>query len=269
MNNKIFDCVTFFQENVQFELRFNILKHVVDKFIICESIFDHRGKKKGIKFELEKYKKYGNKIKHVVLNEPFPKENIPWKNQALQREYIFEGIKEGNEDDFIMFSDPDEIPNPNVLKNLFFEKKYGIFMQQMFTYKLNYFNKYESPWEGTRICRKKDLKSVDWLRQKVVTKNLKYPFWRFDKERSIQIIENGGWHFNYLLKPEEILKKLKSLAETKWDKENFYDLDVIKNKIKSKIDLFGRNHKFEKVNIDDNFPEYIINNIDLYKEWID
>ena len=35
MSNKIFDCVTFFQENIQFELRANILNHVVDKFIVC------------------------------------------------------------------------------------------------------------------------------------------------------------------------------------------------------------------------------------------
>ena len=46
MKNKIFDCVTFFQENLQMELRFNILKEVVDKFVVCESIYDHRGREK-------------------------------------------------------------------------------------------------------------------------------------------------------------------------------------------------------------------------------
>ena len=51
MKNKIYDCVTFFQENLQFELRFNILKEVVDKFVVCESIFDHRGNKKKINFD--------------------------------------------------------------------------------------------------------------------------------------------------------------------------------------------------------------------------
>ena len=56
---------------------------------------------------------------------------------------------------------------------------------------------------------KKDLKSIDWLRQKVVAKNLRYPFWRIDKEKSIQIFNDGGWHFSYLLKPEEISKKFK------------------------------------------------------------
>ena len=50
MKSKLFDCVTFFQENLQMELRFNILNHVVDKFVVCESIYDHRGQKKKNKF---------------------------------------------------------------------------------------------------------------------------------------------------------------------------------------------------------------------------
>ena len=63
------------------------------------------------------------------------------QNQEVSLEEISEEENnEANNEDYIMFSDPDEIPNPTVLKNLFFEKKYGIFMQQMFTYKLNYFN---------------------------------------------------------------------------------------------------------------------------------
>ena len=47
---KIYDCVTFFQENLHMELRINILKNVVDKFIVCESMYDHRGNKKKINF---------------------------------------------------------------------------------------------------------------------------------------------------------------------------------------------------------------------------
>ena len=135
-----------------------------------------------------------------------------------------------SEDDYIMFSDPDEIPNPKILKNLNLKKKYGIFSQKIFSYKLNLLNPNETPWEGTRICKKKDLKSIDWLRHKVLKKNLKYPFWRFDKEKNIQIIEDGGWHFSYLLKPEEIAKKFKSLAEVSWDNEKYSNLDVIKKK---------------------------------------
>ena len=84
--------------------------------------------------------------------------NTPWQNQALQREFIFNGIEKNNENDYIMFSDPDEIPNPKLLNDLNLTRKYGIFFQKMFTYKINLFNRHETPWEGTRICKKKNLK---------------------------------------------------------------------------------------------------------------
>ena len=50
MKNKIYDCITFFDENLQVNLRVNILNDYVDKFVICESRFDHKGKPKEIKF---------------------------------------------------------------------------------------------------------------------------------------------------------------------------------------------------------------------------
>ena len=44
--SKIFDCITFFDNNFMFNLRYNILKDFVDYFVICESKFNHKGKKK-------------------------------------------------------------------------------------------------------------------------------------------------------------------------------------------------------------------------------
>ena len=274
MKKKIFDCVTFFQENLQMELRFNILNDVVDKFVVCESVYDHRGKEKKINFSKYKYPEIISKIEHIIITKKFPEKNTPWQNQSWQREYILEGIKDADKNDLIMFSDPDEIPNPEKLKNFNPRKKYSIFLQNMYTYRLNIFNKYESPWEGTRICKKKDLSSVDWLRDKVLAKNLKYPFWRIDKEKNIDLIEDGGWHFNYLLKPEQISKKLKSLAAIQWDwgekltKEEFFSINNIEEKISSKKDLFNRGHNYQKITIDESFPQFIRDNLDKYKNWL-
>ncbi len=50
MKSKIFDCITFFDNSLMFDLRYNILKDYVDYFIICESKFDHKGNKKKNKF---------------------------------------------------------------------------------------------------------------------------------------------------------------------------------------------------------------------------
>ena len=45
MSKKI-DCVTFFSENFMFEFRYNVLKDFIDTFVVCDSVFDHRGNKK-------------------------------------------------------------------------------------------------------------------------------------------------------------------------------------------------------------------------------
>jgi beta-1,4-mannosyl-glycoprotein beta-1,4-N-acetylglucosaminyltransferase len=146
--------------------------------------------------------------------------------------------------------------------------KYGIFLQNMYCYKFNLFNKYESPWEGTRVCKKKDLKSIDYMRQKVLKKNLNKAFWKFYKEKNIEIIENGGWHFNSIISPAEISKKLKTFAHTEFSKNQYSDINIIKKNIEEHKDLFGRNITYTKVNMDNSFPEYILKNKNNLKEWI-
>ena len=154
MEKKI-DCITFFDNNFMFDFRYNVMKNYVDKFVICESLYDHRNNKKGVNFDPEK--KYINdpQILHIVVEKPFPKNTNAWQNQAIQRDYIIKKLNFAEDNDFIFFSDPDEILNPEVLKNFDLKKKYGIFLQRFFNYKFNIFNPYESPWEGTKVCKKK------------------------------------------------------------------------------------------------------------------
>ena len=85
-------------------------------------------------------------------------------------------LKLAKENDYILFSDPDEIPRPSELVNLNLDSKYGIFLQDCFCYKLNIYNQYESPWEGTRICKKKHLKNFTHLRKKIRCKNITKSF---------------------------------------------------------------------------------------------
>ena len=154
MKNKIIDCVTFFNENFIFNLRYNVLNEYVDHFIVCESKYDHKGRKKKLNFQPGKNLST-NKIHYIILQEPFPANNNPWQNQALQREYMLSNINFANDEDYIFFSDPDEIPKPEILNNFNLKKKYGIFMQKCFNFKFNLFNSFESPWEGTRVAKKK------------------------------------------------------------------------------------------------------------------
>ena len=141
-------------------------------------------------------------------------------------------------------------------------------MQKSFCYKINLFNKYETPWEGSRICKKKYLKSIDWLRQKVKSKNLRYKFFRLDKEKNIQLFSNGGWHFNCLMKAEDISIKLKTFAHTEYNQKKFTDIITIKDKIKNRQDLFNRGWFYKKVKFEKSFPKYLRNNRNLLKDWI-
>ena len=263
----IIDCITFFDNTLMFELRYNILKNYVDFFVICESEYDHRNNKKKLNFDLKFLD--NQKVKYFVLKKPFPNGLDVWENQAIQREFLLENVKSiSKEEDYIFFSDPDEIPNPITLNNFELKKKYGIFFQNCFNFKFNLFNPYETPWEGTRVCKSKNLKSIDFMRQKVKSKNLSYNFFRFDKEKDIQIINDGGWHFNNIMDPEEISLKLKTFAHSEFSSDKFSNPDLIKKKIDNKNDLFERNHVYEQVLLDKTFPNYLTNNKEKYKKFI-
>ena len=267
MKPKIFDCITFFRENFITNLRFEILNEAVDYFVVCESKYDHKNNKKSLNFRLlnEKFK---SKMIYLVLEDKFISSD-PWKNQAKQREFLFEGLKIANKDDLIMFSDPDEIPRPESLINFRINSKYGIFLQDCFCYKFNIFNKYETPWEGTRICKFKDLKSFDYMRQNIKAKNLKKALWKFYVEKDICLIQNGGWHFNSLMDAKEISLKLKTFAHENFAGDEYSNIDVIKKNILEKKDLFKRNNLYETIKLDKSFPKYIIENKIKLNEWID
>ncbi len=266
-NNKIVDCITFFDNKLMFDLRFNILKDYVDFFVVCESKFDHRNNPKKLNFDSKFLNE--NKVKYIVLDEPFPNELNIWKNQAIQRDFLLDNLDTFiSEDDYVFFSDPDEIPDPKLLINFHLRKKYGIFFQKFFNYKFNLLNPYETPWEGTRVCKKKNLNSIDFMRQKVKSKNLKYNFLRLDKEKNIEIFDNGGWHFNNIMKPEAISLKLKTYAHSEFSEKKFSDIEIIRSKIEKKIDLFDRGHQYKKVDLDKSFPKYLISNYEKYKSFI-
>ena len=267
MKNKIIDCITFFDDNFMFNLRYNILKDYVDHFFVCESRYNHKGLEKKINF-IMKNEYDQSKITHIIKEEKFPKNSTRWQNQAIQREYLLTKMDNLDPEDYVLFSDPDEIPKPELLMGFELKKKYGIFLQKCFVFKFNLFNKYESPWEGTRVCKKKNLKSIDFMRHKVRSKNLKYSFLRIDKEKSIKTFENGGWHFNNLLTPTEISIKLKTFAHSEFSKDKFSSIKIIEEKINKKVDLFERGHQYKTVILDDSFPKYILKNIHKLNQFI-
>ena len=118
---------------------------------------------------------------------------------------------------------------------------------------------------GTKICQKKYLKSPQWLRE---IKTKKRAFWKIYKPREPQLIYDGGWHFSFLKKPKDIADKIKAYSHQEFNKEDFVNENKIAKRIKNKQDLFNRNIKYEKIEIDESFPKYIFENKTMFKEWI-
>jgi len=273
MKPKIYDCTTFFQSELLFNIRFELLKDIVDYFVICEATKTHTGRYKKINFDFKKWKKKSSKIIFIKVND-IPKIKLHQKNKfdliKFQIEKIFLGIKNADKNDLIILSDEDEIPNPKQIEKFNYKKyKFGIFMQNLYYYKLNLLNITEgrNNWPGSRICQKKNLTSFFDLKILKI-KNSEAPFWKFYKEKNIQKINNGGWHFSYLMSPSIIAKKIKNSGHIEYNSPNFTNINIIKEKIKKFKDLFDRNIKLIKVKINKDYPIYILKNKKKFKNWI-
>ena len=261
---KIIDCFSYFDEDRILEIRLNTLFDYVDKFVICEATLDHAGNKKKLNFEIKKFKKFESKIDYIVIDD-LPKVVTKFKKHwhtahardQFQRNSLVRGLKDCSDNDLIMISDLDEIPNPEKILEFTNEDRYVCFVQGNYLLKLNLLNMTEPKWYGTRMCRKKDLKSHQWLRE---IKVRKLPFYKFYKPKFDKFIQNGGWHFSSVKNPEGIYNKLNSYSEQQFNTDKFKNIDTIKEKIKLKKDLFDRNYKYKILKIDNTFPEYIINN---------
>ena len=262
----------YFDEDHLLEIRLNTLFNHVDRFVIVEADIDHAGNKRSPKFNIEKFKKFRSKIKYFLIDNlpthnKFYKKNWgpSWRRENLQRNALEKGYSDCDPDDLIMISDLDEIPNPNSIKEFTDSDKLGCFVQKDFLFKLNFINKTRPNWFGTRICKKKNLKSPQWIRD---IKTRKLPFYKFYKPKFDKFILDGGWHFSSVKTPEDIYQKLDSYAEQKWNNDNYKNLDNIKEKIKLKQDLFNRGYKFKVIKIDKSFPEYLHKNKEKFRDFI-
>ena len=294
---KIFDCFMFFDEEVLLEFRLNYLNEFVDNFVIVESTYTHSGRKRKLLFDINKFKKYKNKITYVVVSQEPPglkkiyesddenKVNQKYilnalKRENFQRNSISLGLKGANKEDYIMISDIDEIPNleNNNIREI--NKKLIFFKQKIFYYKFNLLLEFFD-WHGTKVCKKVDLISPQWLRN---VKDRNYPLWRIDtifskqKYSNIHFIENGGWHFSYLKTAKDIEKKLKSYLHHREYDVDPLGVEKIEEMIKGKktiydlrVDMrtpkFKGNHKLRTINID-LLPSYLKKNSGKYKEWL-
>tara|TARA_B100000686_G_C16723143_1_gene936166 strand:+ start:586 stop:1455 length:870 start_codon:yes stop_codon:yes gene_type:complete len=288
----------YFDEEVVLEIRLNTLDKYVDYFVIVESNFTHKGDKRTLRFNHNKFEKFKDKIIYLVYEEEpknihliSGKENENRKSfkyimNALyrengQRNHINNGLTNAKENDLIMISDVDEIPKLNDIDFSKIDEKIISFKQDMFYYKLDLVVP-NFKWTGTKACKLKNFLGPQWLRN---VKDKKYAFYRLDtlfskkKYRSIKIIEDGGWHFSNIKTAKEIEHKLRSyLHHREFDlaslsineinnimenKQAIYDLRVDKN-----VNKVGSGSKLIKLEFK-KLPVYIQENKEMYNEWLD
>jgi beta-1,4-mannosyl-glycoprotein beta-1,4-N-acetylglucosaminyltransferase len=295
---KVFDCFMYFDEEIVLDLRLNMLDPYVDYFVIVESLFTHKGDKRKLKFNHEKFNKFKKKIIYLIYDEK-PKEIEPINDEDSeyelsrkfilnaayrengQRDFITRGLSNAEDDDLILVSDVDEITN---LENIDLKKinqRIILFKQNMFYYKFN-LKLPNLEWYGTKGCKKKYLKSPQWLRN---IKDKKYPFYRVDtyfsekKYINLMFINNGGWHFSNIKTANEIRYKLKSYLHHREFDVNPMTANEIENIIENKqaiydltadktVNKIGNGNKLEKFPLIE-LPKYIQNNLEKFKIWID
>jgi beta-1,4-mannosyl-glycoprotein beta-1,4-N-acetylglucosaminyltransferase len=288
----------FFDEEMLLGLRLKTLDKYIDKFIIVESKYTHSGDKKKLIFNINKYSEFKSKINYIVTEDPTEgieninnndnenQKNIKHIMNALRRENyqrnkIMDGLNEADAEDWVIISDLDEIPNLDKINFNKINKKIIFFKQRVFYYKLNLELK-KIHWIGSKAVQKKNLISPQWLRN---IKDRIYSRWRLDiifskkKYNNIFYMDDGGWHFSYIKKPEDIEKKLKSyLHHREYDLEPL-GIEKIKNFVNNKSVIydhrvdqtqykFSGSQKLEKIELN-NLPPDVENNANFYKEWLE
>lgn len=276
----IYDCIPFFNELDILNLRLHILDPIVDKFIIEEATVTFSGQPKELCFEKNKamFQEFLPKIEYIVVDNS-PVNTTTHLRDKFQKNALVKGLTQVKDDDMILLSDVDEIPNPEVIKELAAEfdpdKVYHL-AQRMFYCFLNMEEMSgnllsitgEFPgverrmWLGTKVFGKRSIpaKGIIELREASVT--------NINAVR----VANGGWHFGYMGSRQEadvsrrIGTKVVAAAHQEYNDED--TLKEARDRLVLGQDIFGRDARFERVEVDKSYPEYLLAHIEEYRHLI-
>lgn len=281
----VYDCFMFFDELDLLEIRMNILNSVVDYFVITEATTTLMGNPKKMYFadNMERFTEFKDKIIYNPLDLNNMKFTNQWQREMYQKNYCINGVKGAKEDDVVIFSDIDEIPNPvkiiEIKENFETDKIYH-FAQNLYYFFMNYksvdgkllsssgefegIDDKERKWLGTKICSYASAKKygMDALRHPELI-----------NENAIRVAD-GGWHFSYMggshkSATKRIKDKLAAFSHAEdYNKWKFNNSIIIYLSIFLGRDLLRRNAKFQKVKIDKSYPEWLVENYKNYRHLI-
>ncbi|KKU88104.1 hypothetical protein A3A64_00810 [Candidatus Gottesmanbacteria bacterium RIFCSPLOWO2_01_FULL_48_11] len=236
---KIFDCFLFFNELELLELRLMTLHDVVDYFVLVEANKTFTDKPKDFLFEKNKksYKKYLNKIIHVKVEDTpmLDRAKNAWAIEEWQRNCITRGLATAKDEDRVIVSDVDEIPDPDRVMQVKDSNTPVTFKQCLFYYFVNC-------WGGR-----------DW-NGSVMTpyKNMMVPYrLKGLARKGLNRIKNSGWHYTYMGGVKNIRLKLNNLSDAYTRRDQVGNDEDILRKIMTQKDLWDEHRAHTLVNIDE------------------
>lgn len=257
---KLIDAITFNNELDMLEARIQYLYDSVDAFLIVESNYTHSGKQKPLLLQqnMNRFSQYSSKmmVRTFAVDENFDFTDS-WKLEVAQRDAIMLFLDQYSNEDIIIVSDVDEIPNKENIEEIksLAHLHGGVRLNEtMFYYNLT--NRLVSfPIWGASYAAKKG-----FLRGNSPNKVRM-------EHRDLPGIQNAGWHLTYFMTAEDIKNKIQSFAHSEFDTPYYTDTVRIQNCIDNKVDIYERNdHKFEVVDPDSYFPEEFLEKFTAWKE---
>ena len=280
----IYDCFSFFNELDLLEIRLNVLKDVVDRFVLVEAGETHTGKPKPFYFEenRDRFAAFADRIVYRKL-ERFPAGHGAWWNENYQRNEISKALIECGacDDDDILISDLDEIPNPEAVARWKGTPGVKTFHQKYYSFYLNYLNVRNFNLYTTKMLPYRDAVSVydgvevfdnefmpcDINQGTTLTKIRRR---RLPKSKGGErLVQNGGWHFTCLGGAEAMVRKMQAVAPH--GDFNPDDPSLTAERMAALI-ATGRGPALKMncfaVPIDETFPKYLRENLSRYSHLV-
>lgn len=244
----IYDCFLFNNELELLDIRLNLLKDVVDKFVITESTVTHTNEPKRLFYAENKsqFKQFQDKIIHNVITDS-PSVSNPWIINDFQFSNMQRALLKCNPQDRILFGDVDEIPRPEKIKEWANHNAIlKVFAQAHCHYYLNFTNKEKDTWLGTRMIDYEDLRKYKtlWIAR----------FSKYDIK-----VNNGGWHFSYLGGVKRIQEKMRYSTHQEYNNDKYNTPEKIRLAMLGGRDIVGKGWKFYMAG-DSFLPGYVVDN---------
>jgi beta-1,4-mannosyl-glycoprotein beta-1,4-N-acetylglucosaminyltransferase len=244
MSRKVIECMPFFNELDLLEMRLEITSDYVDYWVISESTktFSEIEKPLYLKDNLDgRFAKFKDRIIRVE----YECKSGPWWNEFGSRNCLGKyALENFDQDDLIVLADCDEIPD---YRKIDFNSRFPAIVETKgYYYYLNC--KQTEDFRIVSIFPVSSLNEIETCRMRACA------------GMDVPIIKNAGWHWSFLGGAEKISEKIKAYAHQDLNLPEYSDVDKIKKRLADLSDIFDRSLGYKIVDIDDTFPDYIVNN---------